>query len=83
MQRTEKQDIYTRITNQIVSHLEKGVRPWVQAVERRTCSRTDHAPTPPQREALQRNQRSLSVGQRHGAELRGSHLDDLQTGIGA
>src|SRR4029077_13672110 len=30
MQRTEKQDIYTWITNQIVSHLEKGVRPWVR-----------------------------------------------------
>jgi antirestriction protein ArdC len=30
MQRTDKQDIYTRITNQIVSHLEKGVRPWVR-----------------------------------------------------
>ncbi len=30
MQRTEKQDIYTRITNQIVSQLEKGVRPWVR-----------------------------------------------------
>ena len=30
MQRTEKQDIYTRITYQIVSHLEKGVRPWVR-----------------------------------------------------
>jgi len=30
MQRTEKQDIYTRITNQIVNHLEKGVRPWVR-----------------------------------------------------
>jgi len=30
MQQTEKQDIYTRITNQIVSHLEKGVRPWVK-----------------------------------------------------
>ena len=30
MQQTEKQDIYTRITNQIVSHLEKGVRPWVR-----------------------------------------------------
>jgi antirestriction protein ArdC len=30
MQRTEKQDIYTRITNQIVSRLEKGVRPWVR-----------------------------------------------------
>ncbi len=30
MQRIEKQDIYTRITSQIVSHLEKGVRPWVR-----------------------------------------------------
>ncbi|HXP40706.1 MAG TPA: zincin-like metallopeptidase domain-containing protein [Candidatus Acidoferrales bacterium] len=30
MQRTVKQDIYTRITNQIVSHLEKGVKPWVR-----------------------------------------------------
>jgi len=30
MQRTDKQDIYTRITNQIVSHLEKSVRPWVR-----------------------------------------------------
>jgi antirestriction protein ArdC len=30
MQRTEQQDIYTRITNQIVNQLEKGVRPWVQ-----------------------------------------------------
>src|SRR5271169_5890206 len=31
MQRIEKQDNYTRITNQIVSHLEKGVRPWVRS----------------------------------------------------
>ena len=30
MQRVERQDIYTRITNQIVSHLERGVRPWVK-----------------------------------------------------
>jgi antirestriction protein ArdC len=30
MHGTEKQDIYARITNQIVSHLEKGVRPWVR-----------------------------------------------------
>jgi antirestriction protein ArdC len=30
MQKTDKQDIYTWITNQIVSHLEKGVRPWVR-----------------------------------------------------
>jgi antirestriction protein ArdC len=30
MQNNEKQDIYSRITNQIVSHLEQGVRPWVR-----------------------------------------------------
>lgn len=30
MQRVEKHDIYTRITNQIVSQLERGVRPWVK-----------------------------------------------------
>ncbi len=30
MQNTEKQDIYSRITDQISSHLEKGVRPWVK-----------------------------------------------------
>jgi len=29
MQNTDRQDVYTRITDQIVSHLEKGVRPWV------------------------------------------------------
>jgi antirestriction protein ArdC len=30
MQNKEKQDIYSRITHQIVSHLEQGVRPWVK-----------------------------------------------------
>jgi antirestriction protein ArdC len=28
MQNTERQDVYTRITNQIIIHLEQGVRPW-------------------------------------------------------
>jgi antirestriction protein ArdC len=30
MQNKEKQDIYSRITNQIISHLEQGVRPWIR-----------------------------------------------------
>jgi antirestriction protein ArdC len=30
MQRTEEEGIYTRIASQIVSHLERGVRPWVR-----------------------------------------------------
>ena len=29
-ERTERQDVYTRITAQIVADLEKGVRPWVK-----------------------------------------------------
>jgi len=30
MQNTERQDVYSRITSQIVADLEKGVRPWVK-----------------------------------------------------
>jgi hypothetical protein len=29
-ERTERQDVYTRIKAQIVADLEKGVRPWVK-----------------------------------------------------
>src|SRR6266481_4164471 len=30
MQNSERQDIYTRITGQIVASLEQGVRPWMR-----------------------------------------------------
>ncbi len=30
MQNTERQDVYTRITNTIIASLEQGVRPWVK-----------------------------------------------------
>ena len=30
MNATERQDVYTRITNQILTSLEKGVRPWIK-----------------------------------------------------
>ena len=30
MQNTERQDVYTRITNTIVDQLEQGVRPWIK-----------------------------------------------------
>ena len=30
MRKTDPQDVYTRITGQIVADLEKGVRPWVK-----------------------------------------------------
>jgi len=82
MQRTEKQDIYTRITNQIVSHLEKGVRPWVRPWNAEHAAGRITRP-------LRHNGKPysginvLSLGKRHGAKLRGAHLDDLQTSIGA
>src|SRR5437870_335059 len=48
--RTERQDVYTRITAQIVADLEKGVRPWVKpwnADQRfRMNSRTGRVPNP-------------------------------------
>ena len=30
MQNTEQQDIYTRVTGQIIASLEQGVRPWIK-----------------------------------------------------
>ena len=44
MQNTEKQDIYGRITDQIISHLEKGVRPWVRAWNAEHAAVTYYAP---------------------------------------
>ena len=41
----EKQDVYTRITDKIVAGLEQGVRPWIQAMERRERGREEsHGP---------------------------------------
>ena len=37
-----RQDIYSRVTAQIIADLEKGVRPWHQALERRARRRPDH-----------------------------------------
>jgi len=65
MQNTDRQDVYTRITDQIVSHLEKGVRPWVRPWN------AEHAAgriTRPLRHVNSAGGLPV-VGQRHGAEL--------------
>jgi antirestriction protein ArdC len=49
MTNTERQDVYTRITSQIISSLEQGVRPLDPTMECRVCGRADH-----QAAALQR-----------------------------
>ena len=40
---TNRQDVYSRITSQIVASLEQGVRPLGETVERRTRRWTHHA----------------------------------------
>ena len=80
MQNKEKQDIYTRITNQIVKHLEQGVRPWVRPWNAEHAAGRITRP-------LRYNGKPYSGinvlplwASAKDAELRGSHLDDLQTG---
>jgi antirestriction protein ArdC len=51
-ERTERQDVYTRITAQIVADLEKGVHPWGETMERRTRRRPDYPSAAAQRPAL-------------------------------
>ena len=43
-ERTERQDVYTRITAQIVADLEKGRAPLGETMERRTRRRPDYPP---------------------------------------
>ena len=77
---TEKQDVYTRITNKIVADLEQGVRPWMKPWNAAHTRGTHHAPVAPQRHALFGHQHPDAVGVGHGAGLRRTDLDDLQAG---
>ena len=45
-------DIYARITDRIVADLERGVRPWITALDRRQHRRAHHAAAAPQRPTL-------------------------------
>ena len=79
MQRTERQDTYTRITTQIVQQLERGVRPWVRAWNAEHAAGRITRP-------LRHNGTPYSginvlsaLGQCHGAKLHRSHLDDIST----
>jgi hypothetical protein len=53
---TERKDVYSRITAQIVEHLEKGVRPWNRPWNAEHAAGPDYAPLTPQWPALLRNQ---------------------------
>jgi hypothetical protein len=68
MEKSERQDVYTRITAQIIASLEQGVRPWMKAVERRQRRWQDQPSAPSQRCAVPRHQcfRSVGCGSRTG-----------------
>ncbi len=50
-ERTERQDLYTRITAQIVADLEKGVRPWVKPWNAEHAAGRNYPPAAAQRPA--------------------------------
>jgi hypothetical protein len=73
---TERKDVYSRITSQIVQYLEKGVRPWARPWNASMQPGELRGPSP-QRTALLRNQCSLPLDVRFGPEFYGTDLDDL------
>ena len=77
---TSRQDVYSRITSQIVASLEPGGAPLDQTVERRTRCRTYYATAAVQRPALFRYQYPLALDECQRARLRCSHLDDIPPG---
>ena len=54
---TDRSDVYTRVTDQIIAELEKGVRPWLKPWNAEHAAGTHHPPAPGRRGALQGHQR--------------------------
>jgi antirestriction protein ArdC len=71
-------DIYAKITDRIVAELEKGVRPWVQAMECWEYDGSHHAAAAPQRTAVSGHQHAASLVGGGGAGVRLAHMDDVQ-----
>ena len=53
-----KSDVYTRVTDRILSDLEQGVRTWLKP----HTARAEYQPAAPQRHTLPRNQCSFALG---------------------
>ena len=77
----QRKDVYTRVTERIISDLEQGHQYMDQALERRAYSRTHQQTVTPQRHALQGNECSLALGRGNGKGLCRAYLDDLQAGL--
>jgi hypothetical protein len=58
---TTRTDIYTRVTNQIVGQLERGIRALALALECRARRRQDQTAASAQRRALPRHQHPDAV----------------------
>ena len=73
-----KADVYERIAGRIVTELEKGSPPLVQAVERRTCRGADYAASAIQRNPVPGNQCADALVRSHDEGLFRPDLADVQ-----
>ena len=76
----DRTDIYTRVTDQIIAELEKGVRPWLKPWNAEHMAGKITRPLRFNGQAVQGHQRADALGVGHDAGLRRPHLDDLQPG---
>lgn len=81
MNKSERQEIYTRITAKIVASLEKGVRPWIKPWSGENAAGRITRPLR-HNGALFRHQHSGALGHSHGTQLHITDLDDISPGSG-
>ena len=62
---TERKDVYSRITDQIVADLEKGVRPWVKPWNAEHAAGRITRPLRHNGQPYSRNQHSFALDVRH------------------
>lgn len=75
-----KTDLYARVTDRIISDLEKGRPPMAETAAGRPHRRTNHASASPQWNALPGNQHPAFVGVGHRQGIQLQYMNDLQAG---
>ena len=79
---TERKDVYSRITDQIIAQLEKGVRPWVKPWNAEHAAGRITRPLRHNGQPYSRHQYSFALDVRRAAGLRRAYLDDVPPGLG-
>ena len=77
----EKQDVYTRITNKIITSLEQGVRPWMKPWNAEHALRKITRPLRHNGQPCSGINILMLWASGDGAGFCGADLDDLQAGL--